>query len=247
MHVLLQIVIGLGLFVKISAKNERENLMKMFSDERKEMREEQKEMRAVFQRENAELRAQNDKQAQEISKQTQEISKQKEEIKLLHKKLHNQNKILHEKLRQRDEEEGPKLEAKIRNAISQERNSSELENVVESVVKRSIIRSGRNDSLETELKKLINSEINDFLINERICVSGFFVPKAKAHTTRTVEFGYEFPRNPAFSASLGRVQNKPSDPYFAEIIVDQSTVTNSSAFMHTYSGTYASVSWIACL
>jgi len=240
MHVFLQIVIGLGLFVKISAKNERENLMKMFSTERKEMREEQKEMREVFQRENADLRVQNDKQ-------TEEINKQKREIKLLHKKLHNQNKILHEKLRQRDEEEGPKLEAKIRNAISQERNSSELENVVESVVKRSIIRSGRNDSLETELKKLINSEINDFLINERICVSGFFVPKAKAHTTRTVEFGYEFPRNPAFSASLGRVQNKPSDPYFAEIIVDQSTVTNSSAFMHTYSGTYASVSWIACL
>ena len=133
--------------------------MKMFSTERKEMREEQKEMRAVFQRENAELRVQNDKQ-------TEEINKQKQEIKLLHKKLHNQNKILHEKLRQRDEKEGLKLEAKIRNAISQERNSSELKNVVESVVKRSIIRSGRNDSLETELKKLINSEINSFLISK---------------------------------------------------------------------------------
>ena len=105
--------------------------MKMFSDERKEMREEQKEMRAVFQRENAELRAQNDKQAQEI--------------KQLHKKLHNQDKHLHEKLRQRDEEEGPRLEAKIRNAITEERHSSDLENVV---------------------KKLINSEINNFLTSK---------------------------------------------------------------------------------
>ena len=101
--------------------------MKMFSDERKEMREEQKEMRVVFQRENAELRAQNDKQAQEI------------------KKLHNQDKHLHEKLRQRDEKEGLKLEAKIRNAITEERHSSDLENVV---------------------KKLINSEINNFLTSK---------------------------------------------------------------------------------
>jgi len=239
MHVFLQIVLGLGLFAKISAVNERENLMKMFSDERKEMREEQKEMRAVFQRENAELRAQNDKQAQEIDKQAQEIQQ-------LHKKLHNQNKHLHEKLRQRDQKEGLELEAKIRNAISQERNSSELENVVESVMKRSIIRSGRNDSLETELKKLINSEINNFLINERICVSGFFVPKANGHSTRTIEFGYTFPRKPAISASLGRVFNLPNGPY-GEIIVDQSTLTKSSVSIGTWSSTYASVTWIACM
>ena len=136
--------------------------MKMFANERKELREEQKEMRADFRRENdeqnkviAELHKRNDKQSQEIRK--------------LHKKLHHAELKNKEAHRQRDAKESKELEAKVWSAIRQERHSSAMEDVVESVMKKSILRSSKNNSssgLEVEMKKLIDAQINNYLISK---------------------------------------------------------------------------------
>jgi len=261
MDFLLKLVIGMTVLATIAAVNEGDgDLVKMFAkerkemrEERKEMREEQKEMRADFRRENneqnrviAEQKKQNDEQNRVIAeqkKQTDEqnrvIAEQKEEMKRLHKRLHRaelQNKEAH---RQRDEKQ------------SQERHSSELEDVVESVVKRSIRHSGKNNtnnSLEIELKKLIDHQIVQYLINQRICVGGRYYNGAGDHT-QTVNFGYEFPRKPTVLASFTKVGNNKG----AELLmrVDLASVTRSSAtiWSRAYFGSSANmyVSWLACL
>merc|ERR1719334_2637329 len=84
-----------------------------------------------------------------------------------------------------------KVTVEIDKALRQERHSSELKGIVESVMTESVGERGHNNSLERELKKLIKSEIKEYdnslepemkklikseikeyLISERICVSG---------------------------------------------------------------------------
>jgi len=231
MDFLLKFVIGMAVLATIAAVNEGDgDLVKMFAKERKEMREEQKEMRADFRRENDE---------------------QNRVIVELHKRLHRadlQNKEAH---RQRDEKQSQELEAKISSAIRQDRHSSELEDVVESVVKRSIRHSGKNNtnnSLEIELKKLIDHQIDHYLIEQRICVGGIFGQSAGVHT-QTVNFGYEFPRTPTFSASLANVHNQVTSSLYMKVGV--TSVTRSSAKIESkalWASTAAlRVSWLACL
>jgi len=264
MDFLLKLVIGMTVLATIAAVNEGGDgdLVKMFAkerkemrEERKEMREEQKEMRADFRRENdeqnrviAEQKKQNDEQNRVIAEQKKQndeqnrvIAEQKEEMKRLHKKLHQADLKNKEAHRQRVEKE------------SQERHSSELEDVVESVVKRSIRRSGKNNtnnSLEIELKKLIDHQIVQYLITQRICVAGRYANyNANQQHTQTVNFGYEFPRMPTVSASLARVYNSAGSRL--SMTVDVTSVTRSSAIIkswaHYGSGADLLVSWLACL
>jgi len=256
MDFLLKLVIGMTVLATIAAVNEGEgDLVKMFAkerkemrEERKEMREEQKEMRADFRREIDEQKKQNDEQNRFIAElhnrndeQNRVIAEQKEEMKRLHKRLHRaelQNKEAH---RQRDEKQ------------SQERHSSELEDVVESVVKRSIRRSGKdntNSSVEIELKRLIDHQIDQYLINQKICVAGnFFNGNSNIQITQTVNFGYEFLRTPTVSASLARVYKDGGAKFVMSVEV--ASVTRSSAIFKSwahYGGAAdLKVSWLACL
>merc|ERR1712042_181359 len=233
----------------IAAVNEGEgDLVKMFAkerkemrEERKEMREEQKEMRADFRRENDEQNRVIAEQKKQNDEQNRVIAEQKEEMKRLHKRLHRadlQNKEAH---RQRDEKQ------------SQERHSSELEDVVESVVKRSIRRSGKdntNSSVEIELKRLIDHQIDQYLINQKICVAGnFFNGNSNIQITQTVNFGYEFLRTPTVSASLARVYKDGGAKFVMSVEV--ASVTRSSAIFKSwahYGGAAdLKVSWLACL
>jgi len=245
MDFLLKLVVGMTVFATIAAVNEGDgDLVKMFAKERKEMREEQKEMRADFRREIDEQKKQNDEQ-------NRVIAEQKEEMKRLHKKLHQADVKIQKTNRQRDEKQSQELEATISSAI---RQSSELEDVVESVVKRSIWRSGKdntNSSLEIVVKKLIDHQIVQYLINQRICVGGKYwnTGHANQQHTQMVNFGYEFPRTPMVSASLASVYNNKGAQLYMEARVD--TVTRSSAKIYSwaYYGSNAelSVSWLACL
>jgi len=245
MDFLLKFVIGMAVLATIAAVNEGDgDLVKMFAKERKEMREEQKEMRADFRRENDELH-------QGLAEQKKENAAQKEEIQKLHKRLHQADLKNKEAHRQRDEKQSQELEVKISSAIRQERHSSELEDVVESVVKRSIRHSGKNNtnnSLEIELKKLIDHQIDHYLIEQRICVGGIFGQSAGVHT-QTVNFGYEFPRTPTFSASLANVHNQVTSSLYMKVGV--TSVTRSSAKIESkalWASTAAlRVSWLACL
>ena len=63
-----------------------------------------------------------------------------------------------------EEKESRELEGKVQDAIRKDRQSAEFNVDVESVMKKSIVRTGQNDSVETELKKLIHSEINNYLM-----------------------------------------------------------------------------------
>lgn len=272
MDFLLKLVIGMAVLATIAAVNEGDgDLVKMFAKERKEMREEQKEMRADFRRENdeqnrviAELhqglaeqkkenavqKKENADQKKQNDEQNRVIAEQKEEMKRLHKRLHQADVKIQKTNRQRDEKESKKLEATISSAI---RQSSELEDVVESVVTRAIWRSGKdntNSSLEIVVKKLIDHQIVQYLINQRICVAGkYYNGKSNQAYTQTVNFGYEFPRTPTVSASLSRVENNEGSRLFMQ--VDVTSVTRSSAIIKSraYYGSYANlrVSWLACL
>ena len=158
--------------------------MKMFANERKELRadfrreiDEQNQLIAELHQGNAEqkeeirkLHKKNDEQSQVNADQKKENVEQKEEIKKLHAKLHQADQKNRKANRQRDEKERQELEAQIRHAIRQERHSSELKDVVESLMKSSILRSaGSNDTNSTDndtLKKIINEQITDYLISK---------------------------------------------------------------------------------
>ena len=159
--------------------------MKMFANERKELRadfrreiDELKKQNDNQNRVDAELQNRNNRQSQEIADQKEEIRKlhkkndeqsqvnadqkkenveQKEEIKKLHAKLHQADQKNRKANRQRDAKERQELEAQIRHAIRQERHSSELKDFVESVMKSSILRSaGSNDTNSTDNETLRN-------------------------------------------------------------------------------------------
>ena len=120
-------------------------------------------MRADFRRENARLEKEDKSLHDKVNKQNYEISQQRKEIARLHAKLREAELESTKANRQRDERESQELEAKIQHAIRAERQSSELKNVVKSVMKNSYHETGRNDSLVAELKKLIDAGINNFL------------------------------------------------------------------------------------
>ena len=69
-------------------------------------------------------------------------------------------------IRQKDEKVKEEMDTKIDKALRQERHSSEMKNIVQSVMTESVGESGRNNSLERELKKLIKSEIKEYLISK---------------------------------------------------------------------------------
>merc|ERR1712142_552759 len=120
------------------------DILKIFANERKELR-------ADFRREIDEQSQVIAELHQEIAEQKKENAKHKEEVKILHKKLHQadlKNEKAHlekEKAhRQRDAKQSQELEAKIRSAIRQERHSSDLQHVVESFVEKTIFASSKN-------------------------------------------------------------------------------------------------------
>merc|ERR1712142_1370901 len=181
-------------------------LMKFLEKERKERREEQNVIREIFKRENArlekedqhlhkrndQLERQDDEQREQIANQSKEIIQQKTE--LVHQKrridkqneemakLRDQNRKLHAKLRQADS----KIDSRINEAIRQ-----------------------KDQNLTAELKKLMKSEITNFLMNERICVGGeidfWNHGPSDRWVDHVVQYGYEFPRKPIVSASLKRI------------------------------------------
>jgi len=249
MDFLLKLVFGMTVLATIAAVNEGDgDLVKMFAKERKEMRadfrrenDEQNRFIAELHQGLAEQKKENADQKKQNDEQNRVIAEQKEEMKRLHKRLHRadlQNKEAH---RQRDEKQ------------SQERHSSELEDVVESVVKRSIRHSGKNNtnsSLEIELKNLIDHQIVQYLINQRICVAGrYWNDNANQHGTQTVNFGYEFPRTPTVSVSFALLWNNAGIRLYMTVYV--TSVTRSSAIIESRaeygSGASLTVSWLACL
>merc|ERR1712142_1280372 len=195
-------------------------LMKFLEKERKERREEQEVIREIFKKENArlekedqhlhkrndQLQRQDDEQREQIANQSKEIIQQKAELvnqkQRIDKqneemaKLRDQNRKLHAKLRQAD--------SKIRQADSKIRQAdSKFDSRINEAIRQ------KDQNLTAELKKLMKSEITNFLINERICVGGeidfWNHGPSDRWVDHVVQYGYEFPRKPIVSASLKRI------------------------------------------
>lgn len=174
-----------------------------------------------------------------VNKQNYEISQQRKEIARLHAKLRKAALESTKANRQRDQRESQELEAKIQHAIRAERQSSELKNVVKSVVKNSYHETGRNDSLVAELKKLIDAGINNFLEYKRICVNGrhdFSSEPDNKWIERTIQFGYVFQRKPTVSVSIGGVYNGDIHAHHTNTRASTrvKSVSNSSSIIQIY-------------
>merc|ERR1712142_904508 len=239
MKTIIKFIVVIKLFVAMAATNEgEEKLMNVLAKERKEMKE-------VFQRENAQLRKEDTKLHAQVDKQNQEIAKLREMLRQAESKVNKSN-------RQRDQNDSLELEAKIKSAIRQEDVHSELKNIVKSVVQTSIGQRGSNDSLERELRKLMKSEINNFIINEKMCVGGRIDRNGGEATTRTtVQFGYTFPRKPLVSVAFTNIYTgyAGSSNDWNNVYTFATSVTKSSAIVviHKYKTQNCYVSWIACM
>merc|ERR1712142_921239 len=234
MKTIIKFIVVIKLFVAMAATNEgEEKLMNVLAKERKEMKE-------VFQRENAQLRKEDTKLHAQVDKQNQEIAK-------LRKMLRKAESKVKKSIRQRDQNDSLELEAKIKSAIRQQDVYSEVENIVKSVVQTSIGHRGSNDSLERELRKLMKSEINNYMINEKMCVGGVIKKSGEdaASTTTTVQFGYTFPRKPLVSVAFSDIYGGGSNNVYTSIL----SVSKSLAVIsiNKYDTRWCFVSWIACM
>merc|ERR1712142_513047 len=216
--------------VSVSAVNQDKDLMTILAKERQEMRE-------MFKREAALLHEQNDKLQQQDQKLKEEIVKLRQE---------NQNDKLKEqivKLR-RENKKLRRADVEIKQTIRQRDQNNSLE---VTKMKKFI----RQDDVHSELTKIIRNEINDFLIVEKMCVSGrSSVISAGRISNYKVEFGHTFPRKPTVSASLYYVVNYGGESGGASAYVQ--SVSNSSAVIRfdTYIGNKkitAAFAWLACL
>jgi len=170
------------------------------------------------------LRAEDNK----LRKQNEELRRQDEELKRRVYELHQDNSEIKRSLRQRDEN-----------------NTVELHNIVRN--------SFRQMDFSSELEKTINKQIEKYLDDHRMCVTGMIEQSLDGSGEGVVkhpkiEFGQTFRRIPAFAAALSYFHLQTSDSSAYAAVYDFH-VTNSSAVVKIQ-GTHchaADVNWIACL
>merc|ERR1712142_457492 len=216
---------------QLEKSQESEKLRQESVKLRQRLEKSQEETKQVIKRENQKLRAKDsklEKEAEKLRKQNEELRRQDEELKRRVYELHQDNLEIKKSLRQRDEN-----------------NTLELHNIVRN--------SFRQMDFTSELEKTTNKQIEKYLDEHRMCVSGMFTegmdqsgtPVAKK---RKIEFGQTFRRIPTFAAALSYVYLRTSGPYAYAQVADFH-VTNSSAvvkIMGRFCGR-VNVNWIACL
>jgi len=225
-----------------AAKQDDESLMKILAKERKEMREERREMRKIFQRETARLEKEDRKLQRQNDEQKEENIKQSQEIQQLKEKLRHADVVAQNSLRQKEQRGSVLFE--VKKIVKRE-----IKNFMSLEFKEKWNSTMHEDDVQSELQKIVNAEIKDFLISEKICVSGRLVVKTgSAYTTSTVQFHHTFPRKPTVTASLAYIYNTGNGRTHAYTTVKK--VTTDSANIYTYkafSDMYFDVVWIACL
>merc|ERR1712142_351485 len=163
------------------------------------------------------------------------------------KEMAEENMKLHqkvEKLRQQDDKHRDDNESLRKEFAELRRETSQLRQANSEIAKSSY-QKDHNDT--QELKKLIRSEINGFLKDEKTCVSGSFLKKGYYNAgTETVQYGLTFPRKPAVSVSISTFYLAESNQLECAVF----SVGDSSAvigfYQYSKSG-WAWFSWIACL
>merc|ERR1712142_1223088 len=241
LKMIVKIFVIIGVVIAASAVNQGDDdsLVK----ERKELSEERKEITEIFRREterlrqdDAQLRAKLEELHGKLDKlhkrdekqqdQNQKLQKEMAELRKENQKLRRAGSKINKVIRQRDQNETQEFDAKIKNSL-------------------------RQDDVNGPIKKMMRIEINNFLTNERICVGGAITnhgaDNGKSNTV-TVPFGRTFPRKPTVVAALSHVSTSTAaKQVFAYTYVQKNTNSTADIYVSTFSETYCSVTWVACL
>jgi len=195
---------------------------------RQDLEKSREETKRIIKKENQKLEKEAEKLRKEnvkLRRQDEELRKEDAELKRRVHELHQDNSEIKRSLRQRDEN-----------------NTLELHNIVRN--------SFRQMDLTSEIEKTINKQIEKYLDEHRMCVSGVITQGMDSSVVKKskIEFGQTFRRIPTFAAAFSYFYLKTSGSYAYANVYDFH-VTNSSAVV-TIQGTScynAHVNWIACL
>jgi len=252
-------------------------LVDEIADERRQLTEKHKQMKAEHKQidvEHKQMDAEHKQMDTEHKKMTELFQNASTRLEEQHGTLKELNDELHEKIAQlRREMNNDKLQAHIQNVKLQEqitklRREDQVLRRADSEIKANIRqRDQAQDAIQeqdhTELKKIVASEIKNYLINERICVGGAInsivwpdnQKKLKSNEQvqemdYKVEFGYSFPRLPTVMASLTSLNGRKKSPYaqvHVKSVSDTSAVLHLARYKKNRFGTQCSFGWLACL
>jgi len=200
------------------------------------------EIKEIIQRENEKLNAEDVKLREEdekIKKDANKIKKENQRLRKQMAKLRRDNSEIKKIQRQKDQNNTLELQ----HFLKDQNNTLELQHFLKDSI--------RQRDVSSELKKLMNRQIDEYLQVNKICVAGSFSKNVGSDTMRedhNVDFGHTFPRVPAFTASLSNFGIRSAS---GDLDVNVRKVTDSSAELHLYSYTtsfaYYNVAWMACL
>jgi len=213
----------------VATEKGNESLVATMAD----LAKERQEIKEMFRRENEKLRA----EADNLRRQDDQLRGEDEKIRAQNEKLQKEMAKLRRELRKSD--------LRVKTSLRQKDQNESLE------FEKKIRQSIRQKDLSSELKKMMRGEIQEFLINERICETGTFSKRDRARKSwqPTVQFTKTFPRPPTVHASIsayGRLSGE--DDYVTNVQVNKITVSSVKLVIEKGSDVnYVEIAWIACL
>jgi len=200
---------------------------------RQDLEKSREETKRIIKKENQKLEKEAEKLRKEnvkLRRQDEELRKEDAELKQRVHELHQDNSEIKRSLRQRDENNTVELQNFVRNSFG-----------------------FRQMDFNSELEKTINKQIEKYLDEHRMCVTGMIEESLDSSgmgvvKKRKIEFGQTFRRIPAFAAALSFVHLVTSGDQ-AYAVLQDFHVTNSSATIriNLYSSYNSHFNWIACL
>jgi len=276
----------------VSAASQGDNpnlpaLVNEIAEERRQLTEKQMDAEhAQIDAEHAQIDAEHKQIDAEHKKMTKLFHDATTRLEEQHSTLKELNDELHQKIVQlRREIKNDKLQARIQNVKLQEqitklRRENQVLRRADSEIKQTIRQRDHDTSRKfdasieakldksvkeqdhSELKKIVASEVENYLINGRICVGGAinstdFPDTQEGRYTQEVvlevPFGHTFPRIPTILASLTTIVNNNKS---TKVWVHVKRVSTSSAVLYIkryrkknyhYKETQCNVGWLACL
>jgi len=251
-------IVGLFAVLAVTLADGKEDVK--MADLAKELAKAREETKEIIQRENDKLR----KDADKLREEDEKIKKDAEKIKKENQRLRKQDAKLQREMA-KQQREMAKLrrdnsEIKKTQRQKDQNNTLELQHFLKDQNNTLELRHFLKDSLRqkdfsSELKKLMTRQIDEYLQENKICVTGVIVknPNGRHYDEYyTVNFGHTFARVPSFSASLMGFETSTNFASNTELHgpVEVNEVTESSATMWLYADSpvyYYRTSWIACL
>jgi len=214
---------------------------------RQQLEKSNEEVKNIITRENKKLRSEDSKlkrEADKVKAEAEELRKENEKLRRQDEELRQRDAVLERKVNELRHDN-----SEVKKAFRQrdQNNTLELQNVVRNSF------GFRQMDFTSELKKMMNQQIKEYLNDNKMCVMGQICESFGGSGTESknpkIEFGQTFQRIPAFAAALSNVNLKTSNNGHSYVGVNDFHVTNSSAVVQIYGGDsyYMCVNWVACL